>query len=178
MVTSRNTVHDFARRTLKNLEAIEEMARKDPNDYFEVTQLINSAIGLLIFPKEVDYDSIPEIALDNLPMEIPLPKILHGRLPKDNLRELVRYLRNGFAHYNVEFENFNNQIVGVYIWNGEGGGVDWVAYTSVDDLRKLLIFTANKLINATKKSQNISALEQLERQLKVNLRLISREGIN
>ncbi len=178
MVASRNTVHDFARRTLANLNSIERLACEDGDKYFEVTQLINSAIGLLIFPKEADYNSVPETKLCDLPTKVNLPKILHGKLPEENLRQLVRYLRNGFAHYNVEFVNDNNIIKGVYIRNVSGGGADWVAYTSIDDLKALLKFIAQKLIDATERAPNQETLADLEKSLGKELRIISREGIS
>ena len=58
-----NLVLDFARRTKKNLEFIEHSLTRDrlnsENDVYEVTQLINSLLGLLVFPQQKFYDAIP-----------------------------------------------------------------------------------------------------------------------
>ncbi len=176
MVAARNTVYDFARRTLKNLEAIEICSVTDPEKCFEVTQLINSAIGLLIFPKEADYNSIPQTSLSTVACEVALPKVLHGSLPEDNLRKLITYMRNGFAHYNVEFENYNNVIKGIYIWNDNGRGVDWVAYISIEDLKNLLLYFAKRLTKATEKLADSTPLDDLEQKIGKNLRIVSQEA--
>lgn len=49
----KNPVIDFAERTKVNLEIIrDQLNTKPPSEVFEVTQLVNSMMGLLIFPKE------------------------------------------------------------------------------------------------------------------------------
>ena len=49
----KDTVRDFAERTIKNLEAIEKMKNNNSNaDVYEVTQLINSLLGLLVLIRE------------------------------------------------------------------------------------------------------------------------------
>jgi hypothetical protein len=50
---------DFARRTRANLEFIESAKRPD---VFEVTQLFNSMLGLLVFPQQSYIDRIPKNA--------------------------------------------------------------------------------------------------------------------
>lgn len=35
----------------------------------------------------------------------------------DNLRQLIKYMRNGIAHYHVVFLSKNSYINGVRIWN-------------------------------------------------------------
>ena len=59
----------FADRTIKNLEKIQQIVRdekekgksdKDINDVFEVTQLINSFVGLLIIPREKCFKYMPD----------------------------------------------------------------------------------------------------------------------
>ncbi len=173
----RNTVYDFIRRTKANLVAIENGAEKKQEDFFEVTQLINSVIGLLMFPKEAVYNLIPETSLEEF-KEINFPKILHGKLPKNNFRELVRYLRNGFAHYNVYFENHNNIIKGLYIWNiPPDAPADWVVYISIPDLRELLELAEKEFKKVTKKGPKDDALDRLEKSLGKRLRITSLEGL-
>lgn len=176
MVASRNTVFDFIRRTEQNLETIESGAAAGKAGHYEVTQLINSAIGLLFFPKESVFNTIPQTPLSEI-RNVNLPKILHGKLPKDNLQQLIRYLRNGFAHYNVYFENYNNTIKGIYIWNiSSEGGVDWVAYTSIGDLRSLMMTAAKEFKKITKSREDDDALSRLEKRLGKSIRLTSREA--
>lgn len=161
----RNTVYDFIRRTRANLDTIEQGAKSEPDKYFEVTQLINSVIGLLMFPKEAVYDMIPQKKLSEL-KEVKLPKVLYGRLPEDNLQSLIRYMRNGFAHYNVQFESVDNQISGLYIWNKKPSGkIDWVAYISIPDLKSLLNLASREFAKLTKGRPNVDALLEVEKKL-------------
>ena len=46
-----SVIRDFAERTRKNLRAIEDLQAKGGEAY-EVTQLVNSMLGLLVFPRE------------------------------------------------------------------------------------------------------------------------------
>ena len=47
-----DVIADFATRTKKNLELIRRLQAEDPeSEIYEVTQLLNSMLGLLVFPK-------------------------------------------------------------------------------------------------------------------------------
>ncbi len=86
---------DFATRTKINYE--------NTCQEYKVTQLINSAIGLLIIPKEKG----KFIIVDKM-----LPKELLGKLQQGieentykngkNLNQIVRHIRNGIAHGGVK----------------------------------------------------------------------------
>ncbi len=45
----KEVIQDFARRTRKNLEAIDRL-HAEGRQVYEVTQLVNSTLGLLVFP--------------------------------------------------------------------------------------------------------------------------------
>ncbi|NMC57860.1 MAG: hypothetical protein GYA51_00475 [Candidatus Methanofastidiosa archaeon] len=60
-----NLVVDFITRTKMNLEFIENQALKN-NKVFEVTQLINSMLGLLVFPCETYINLIPQKSISVL----------------------------------------------------------------------------------------------------------------
>jgi hypothetical protein len=167
MVAYRNTLYDFIRRTKQNLETIESGSKAKPNEYFEVTQLINSVVGLLMFPKEAVYEEIPATPLDELRQRgVPLPTILHGKLKEDTLKQLIRYMRNGFAHYHVHFDSPNNEIRGIYLWNETPKKVvDWVVYISIADLRSLLDLASREFKKITESSKETDSLEQLEKKL-------------
>jgi len=69
-------VQEFARRTIKNLETIERLAaerlKSEEPEVFEVTQLLNSCLGLLVFPEQKLPDDIPKV----LPSKLPVLKII------------------------------------------------------------------------------------------------------
>lgn len=170
MVAARNTVHDFMRRTEANLKLIEEGASREQSRHFEVTQLINSAIGLLMFPSEELLDRLPRRKMSEF-SDTSLPKVLYGRYKGEDdpdLQTLVRYLRNSIAHYNVQFVNHNNIIQGLYVWNRpHHEKPDWIAYVSIDTLRSLFKRLCSVFKDVSEKEQEpdvladkVSALEQ------------------
>lgn len=113
-------IRDFAQRTLKNLDAIEAALKNDPTaEVYEVTQLINSLLGLIVFPKERYVDAIPRIPIEELRKDgwlIPQMKSTSPNIAAD-LHDLVRCLRNGISHCNLEFTSDGHQLTGLHIWN-------------------------------------------------------------
>ena len=96
-------IKDFARRTQANLSRLE----KGP---YEVTQLINSMIGLLIIPKEMQYKQI----VDKLIKGELLEKVnncitLDTYGQSVDLRQLCRHFRNAVAHSRIDFEAENGK---------------------------------------------------------------------
>jgi hypothetical protein len=111
-------VRDFALRTRKNLEAIEALQRRDVR-VFEVTQLINSMLGLLVFPQQEYVDSIPKTPLEELRRDgWPIPRVTGQFQQVTDLNQLIRYLRNAVAHFNIEFVgDGENNIKVLRVWN-------------------------------------------------------------
>lgn len=111
-------VRDFALRTRKNLEAIE--ALHDLNaEVYEVTQLINSMLGLLVFPQQEYVETIPKTPLDQLRQDgWPIPRVTGGFQQVTDLNQLIRYLRNAVAHFNIEFIGDGESNIKVLrVWN-------------------------------------------------------------
>jgi hypothetical protein len=139
-----NLVLDFARRTKKNLEFIEEVVARSSTDsghqVYEVTQLINSLLGLLVFPKERYYDDLPEIPLQDLVKDgWPEIRLLVGRFEPKNLKQLMRYLRNGIAHHNIEFTSQDGKTIsGLIIWNIRNKRIDWKVELTLNDIRLIV----------------------------------------
>ena len=94
----KDFVSDFAERTLANLEKIEN--EKSDDAKYEVTQLINSLLGLIVFPKE-------RKVMDDewgkaLAKYIKIP-------PKFNVEEnkIIQHMRNAISHSHIFFESGN-----------------------------------------------------------------------
>lgn len=132
---------DYTRRTRKNLEYIEKMVQENPEaELFEVTQLVNSLLGLLVFPFEKMRDKIPDTNLAELKEQgWSVPRIV-GRFPELNtLKDLVRYLRNAVAHFNMDFmPDHQGMIEGVRVWNRYQGQVTWRAEMNIRELRDIV----------------------------------------
>ncbi len=101
----QNLVKDFPRRTRQNLETLRCLQAEQPSqEIYEVTQLVNSLLGLLVFPQQKYFNTIPEIPLDDLAAQgWPIPEVI-GDFPQvKNLCDLIQYLRNAIAHFNIKF---------------------------------------------------------------------------
>jgi hypothetical protein len=135
-----NLVRDFAIRTRKNLEFIEEQ-QKQGVEIYEVTQLVNSLLGLLIFPHERYYDSIPRTPLTELEAQgWPRIEIIKGQSECQTLYNLVHFLRNGIAHFNIQFlPDQDGQLDGLRIWNQNPrtNQKTWEARLYIHQLRKI-----------------------------------------
>ena len=71
-------------------------------EVYEVTQLINSCLGLLIFPQQEYFDHIPHTPVVELEQEgWPVPKVQPRFEQVSDLNELIRYLRNAISRFNV-----------------------------------------------------------------------------
>ena len=130
------------RRSMANLAFVE--ARAGPEGPYEVTQLINTFLGALAHPFEAMRDDLMSLSFAEA-AALGWPKIDRER-PTDSepesLGALIRLLRNGLAHGNLEFlSDGHGQIGAVRIWNTDPrkrGARTWGAVIKVDDMRRLL----------------------------------------
>ncbi len=152
----QNLVLDFVNRTKANLEIIERLAEKEAHlfvknstseieleevEAYEITQLVNSMLGLIVFPQQRYFNHIPQTPLSELE-RLGWPKpLISGELPSDlkTLKDLMRYIRNSIAHFNIEFQSDDDhRITGIKIWNRRNGQENWTASLRIEELRQLL----------------------------------------
>ena len=103
---------DFIRRTRMNLEFIRKHQKDHPDEVFEVTQFINSLLGLLVYPKEHLIKKIPNSTIEILESQgWNLPVIVGWRSDEErNLYQLIRHLRNSVSHVTFDFSTRNSEI--------------------------------------------------------------------
>ena len=134
-------VKDFAKRTKKNLDLMRRLQQENPElEIYEVTQLMNSLLGLLVFPQQRYIKNIPHTPLDYLAAEgWPIPQVV-GQFPQvKDLNQLIRYLRNAVAHFNIEFlADGQGQISGLRVWNQWRGKITWRAELSLAEIEELV----------------------------------------
>lgn len=91
-------IKDFATRTKANIEELQ-------GSPYEVTQLINSMVGLLIIPEQKQFkkivDSLVETDLWN---QIVNCITVNTYTTSINLQQICRHLRNSIAHSSIDFE--------------------------------------------------------------------------
>lgn len=159
LIRQEDLVRVFALRTRANLEILRSiqcalrkranletlrsiLGQKSDLEIYEVTQLINSMLGLLVFPEQKYIKQIPETPIEDLERDgWPIPEV-EGTYPQvKNLNQLVRYLRNGISHCNLEFLSDDGvEITGIRIWNktnGNRGKINWKARLKKDDLERI-----------------------------------------
>lgn len=131
-----DVVRGFAERTRQNLKVIESLLA-DGKEVYEATQLLNSMLGLLVFPREEYVNRIPETPISELEQSgWPIPVVTDGFPQVSHLKDLIRYLRNAIAHFNIEFiGDGTNQIAILKVWNTRRGEKTWEAKLSLKDLR-------------------------------------------
>ncbi|MBK9629263.1 MAG: hypothetical protein IPO56_16625 [Flavobacteriales bacterium] len=156
-----DTFKDFARRTLANLRAVEAPRTAGADDVYEVTQLINSMLGLVTFPKEED--RVPDVDLHELvgKRSWPAPAELQGAgkvmgkgngKSKTTLRAVVIALRHAVSHQLIEFRTGRKEgrveIVGVRFWNNKH---PWELTIGIGSLRKFVVSLAEEVIEGPDK---------------------------
>ena len=107
---------DFVERTLENLKYIEE-AEKEGRSTYEVTQLINSFLGLIVFPQEQDEEKIRKVEIeqkiiDDLSSGV-MENTYTGQHKKVNLESTVYHFRNANSHGHVEPHADRNKEISV-----------------------------------------------------------------
>ncbi len=123
-IDNNDLVREFASRTKSNLDLVLSAAG-DPTakKAYEVTQLINSMLGLLVLPHEHMRDKLNN---DQTPLDAlvsqgwPNVTLKLWILKKDietTLGQLMTLHRNGIAHYNIRFINEGGRIAGIRLWN-------------------------------------------------------------
>jgi hypothetical protein len=142
---------DFILRTLKVLEQYDELKFSDEKEKFEVTLLVNSLLGLIIVPRETSLNTY----LPNQRIEL----VNHWGLSKKQIadpdiktvKELMLKLRNCVAHFQVSFENDENNNIQELIFLDEKNGE--VARFKVTELREIINNIATKLLENYKQNK-------------------------
>ena len=131
---------EFIARTQKNLIAIECL--KDIScKVYEVTQLLNSMLGLLIFPKERFFEKIQNKRWDMMVKEEwPLPSEDYSHV--SDLKQLITNMRNAVAHCNIELIPEHGEIISIefrdYPWGDNHKEPHWKGVYDVASLRTFI----------------------------------------
>jgi hypothetical protein len=106
---------DIMQRTMANLKFIEE--RQRPDGPYEVTQLVNSFLGVLVHPWE-KHEALLNEALDKNGCRCGFPTIQNkiGNV-QTPLKDIFNKLRDGMAHGNVKYNGSNGEVESLTIWN-------------------------------------------------------------
>ncbi len=135
-------VKDFASRTFQNLRYIQEGQAKG-DKVFEVTALISSLLGLIVFPKEklslVSFNTqLCDLAQSGWPDINSKEKIQKTR----TLADFFVKLRHAVAHGNIRAKSHtsNNEITELTFWNIPPRSIEknWEIRLSVTEIKQLI----------------------------------------
>lgn len=116
---------------------------------YEVTQLVNSFLGALVFPWEDvrtrgTTDEPWNLSLEDVRTRYKFPDLTGSKSadtePKD-FRDMIRQLRNGFAHGNIEFYSDSRREIGhIEVWNFDPRlrARTWGAHMTVREMGQFL----------------------------------------
>lgn len=138
-------VKEFFKRTLHNLTIYLEDHQKDKIRYpYDVTQIINSFLGLIIFVQNIEIsNSELEEFVEQCPPLLWVCKGNDNQPEIHNFKNYLKRLRNAISHRKViSISNEKNQIVGLEFKDGYNGGCFHL---------KLLITDITKLIKILEK---------------------------
>jgi HEPN pEK499 p136 len=133
-------LRDFVARTRSNLKLTDSLPREGEEAFFEVTQLINSLLGLIVLPRS-QLDALPNTQLDKLDASWPRVHFATGGTPgrrPTDLRQLIIGLRNAVGHFNIEWLGDGKHISGLRFSSEVAAPPSWAIEFGLDDLRRFV----------------------------------------
>ena len=135
---------DFVNRTRTNLE---KYCGK-----YEVTNLINCCLGLIILPKQnLNNDELSKYVFDNKDNSFGITKsnIYLEENSKFDLSNVLRHIRNGIAHGRIDQKTQNGEIVGLRIHDKqkESANNNFVIEFSIEEFKIFAVKVSDLFIN-------------------------------
>lgn len=139
------------RRTKENLD-LSDAIQQRVRDFWEVTFLVNSLLGLIVVPSETLIEEMSQLPVqrDGIP-KWEAHFIIDGDPVPGDLRRFMKGLRNAVAHFSVLFITADGDISGVRFQTYENVGADvprWRATFSIEELHTFLDKLAQEVDSA------------------------------
>ena len=132
---------DFAARSRINVE-------KYSGEY-EVTNLINNCLGLIVIPKELNLESLPIYKFAEEDHTFGINKKNIEKLDDSNysLLNVLRHIRNGLSHGLIDQRTENGDITAIRIWDRENkqSPGNFSITLTIDELKKFSFSIADFL---------------------------------
>lgn len=127
----RNIETDFIERTLELISQYEvKMHDYEFEKQFNHTLLVNSLLGLVVFPKERTISYLPKDRLnDDLKRNM---GIVHSTFNPEiiELRQLIIAMRHCIAHFDLKFESNDEEfLIDRIVFNDKEKGEDYIVAT-------------------------------------------------
>jgi len=144
-------VSDFVQRTRQNLRAAQRLHSSGQGQFYEVTHLINSLLGLVVVPHERMLNKLPATTLADFQTEgLELTILPARRSGPADLKELVHGMRNAVAHFKLEAAGDGGpEIESLTLWNTTPDGtLLWGVRFTPSELRGFVEHLAETLRTA------------------------------
>jgi len=122
---------DFLKRTLSIVE--------NYKGEYDVTNLINCCLGLIIIPKQLLIDSLPDYTFSDNDKTFSIDK-KSLKFIEDNdfsIKNVLRHIRNGLSHGRIEQKTSNHRIIGIRIFDkyNRNSSENFCLELSIDELK-------------------------------------------
>lgn len=100
---------DFIERTKEDITAY--------SGQYNITNLINSCLGLIVIPKELMVKKLPKYSFDNVNLQYGVTKqaIEICTDNKYTLKNIVKHIRNGLSHGLIKFKSTDGSTINFII---------------------------------------------------------------
>lgn len=138
----------FVRRTKDNLDLAEAIQDRLP-EFWEVTFLVNSLLGLIVVPRQTLLDELHTLPVTRT--GIPswgVAFVIDGDPLPGDLRALIKGLRNAVAHFSLSFTTEAGEIIGLHFQTYEDERATiarWAASFKIGELRAFLDHLAEEV---------------------------------
>lgn len=144
---------DFVERTIAILEQYEIIKEKTPQEYYDITLLMNCSLGLLILPQQVWFDRLPKDIIDQEkwgidPSDIStsetISKEKKAKVDEKSVRCMARHIRNSISHYRFNILSSNDTNLDyIEIEDKLGSKTTFKAEISIEHFRTFVLSLAN-----------------------------------
>ncbi|SHI72544.1 HEPN family nuclease [Halodesulfovibrio aestuarii] len=141
-----NELHrDFALRTKANLVFIDAARGRGEDSVFNVTQLINSCLGMVVFIKEGRH--APSGTIEDFNVDIAFDTLQDEEGSNATLRQFLRRFRNAISHCNIEAYGTQNDIEGFELKDGPIGQTNWHVRMDTASIRALAVSLVDHVVH-------------------------------
>ena len=151
---SRTMSTGLAQRTLKNLNFIQQAHATGLADVHVITQMMNSLLGLLVFPVKDEFHIPLKAVRRSLPDFPILPSLTVALFEKcSNLSRFFTRLRNSISHKHLTFSGDpdsrcpTNVMLTFKDRKNDNTPFDWEITMNAEDLEKLIRYVGDDIIN-------------------------------
>lgn len=137
----KDLVKDFAKRTLKNYHTY--------NGDYEVTNLINSSLGLFVFPEQKSFNKISDDWISGKLLNELKTNVESNYDEPINFKNICKHIRNGISHFHLEIKSdFQKEITRVIVRDRNcKTGEEFRIEVSIELLKGLFFEFSEAIIN-------------------------------